>query len=105
MSFDFRADNTSADNILSTVKSKFYPLVISDYYLKKDRSEAEFDTYTPEQRRILKNLPFAYRGYIFNSKELQDFYESTSWYIPNPAYKADMQQLPKEEQRWVHFWE
>ena len=104
MSFDFRADNTSADNILSTVKSKFYPLVISDYYLKKDRSEAAFDTYTPEQRRILKNLPFAYRGYIFNSKELQDFYESTSWYIPNPAYKADMQQLPDEEQRWVGFW-
>ncbi len=104
MSFDFRADNTSADNILSTVKSKFYPLVISDYYLKKDRSEAAFDTYTPEQRRILKNLPFAYRGYIFNSKELQDFYESTSWYIPNPAYKADMQQLPDEEQRWVEFW-
>ena len=104
MSFDLRADNTSADNILSTVKSKFYPLVISDYYLKKDRSEAAFDTYTPEQRRILKNLPFAYRGYIFNSKELQDFYESTSWYIPNPAYKADMQQLPDEEQRWVEFW-
>jgi len=104
MSFDFRADNTSADNILSTVKSKFYPLVISDYYLKKDRSEAAFDTYTPEQRRILKNLPFAYRGYIFKTKELQDFYESTAWYIPNPDYKPDMQQLPDEEQRWVEFW-
>ncbi len=104
MSFDFSADNTSADNILSTVKSKFYPLVISDYYLKKDRSEAAFDTYTPEQRRILKNLPFAYRGYIFNSKELQDFYESTPWYIPNPDYKPDVQQLPEEEQRWVEFW-
>ena len=103
MSFDFSADNTSADNILSTVKSKFYPLVISDYYLKKDRSEAAFDTYTPEQRRILKNLPFAY-SYIFNSKELQDFYESTPWYIPNPDYKPDVQQLPEEEQRWVEFW-
>lgn len=104
MSFDFSADNTSADNILSTVKSKFYPLVISDYYLKKDRSEAAFDTYTPEQRRILKNLPFAYRGYIFNSKELQDFYESTPWYIPNPDYKPDVQQLPESEQNWVEFW-
>ena len=54
--------------------------------------------------RSVKNLPFAYRGYIFNTKELQDFYESTPWYIPNPDYKPDMQQLPKEEQRWVDFW-
>ena len=68
------------------------------------KEETYYGHFTQEQRRILKNLPFAYRGYIFNSKELQDFYESTAWYIPNPDYKADMQKLPEEEQRWVEFW-
>ncbi len=68
------------------------------------KEETYYDQFSQEQRRILKNLPFAYRGYIFNSKELQDFYESTAWYIPNPDYKADVQQLPEEEQRWVEFW-
>ena len=68
------------------------------------KEETYYDQFSQEQRRILKNLPFAYRGYIFNSKELQDFYESTSWYIPNPDYKPDMQQLPEEEQKWVEFW-
>jgi len=68
------------------------------------KEETYFDQFTLEQRRILKNLPFAYRGYIFNSKELQDFYESTAWYIPNPDYKADMEGLTEAEQRWVGFW-
>lgn len=68
------------------------------------KEETYYDQFSQEQRRILKNLPFAYRGYIFNSKELQDFYESTAWYIPNPDYKADMQKLSEEEQKWVEFW-
>ena len=79
-----------------------YERIESDGTVSKD--ETYYDRFTPDQRRILKNLPFAYRGYIFNTKELQVFYESTSWYIPNPDYKPDMQQLPDEEQTWVDFW-
>lgn len=59
---------------------------------------------TPEQRRILKNLPFAYRGYIFKTKALQDYFESTDWYLPNPAYKGDMEGFTEEERKWVEFW-
>ena len=104
MGFDFSADNTSADNILSTVKSKFFQLAISDYYLKEDRLETTFDTYTPELRRILKNLPFAYRGYIFKDKSLQEYFESANWYIPDPDYRADMEKLSDAEKKWVEFW-
>ncbi len=60
--------------------------------------------YTRFQRRILKNLPFAYRGYIFRRKKLQDYFESTEWYLPNPKYKADMETLSLEEKKWVEFW-
>ena len=77
---------------------------LSSLDIMQKREDSYYDQFTPEQRRILKNLPFAYRGYIFSTKELQDFYESTAWYIPNPDYKPDVQKLTEEEQRWVEFW-
>ena len=93
--------HSDLDFFVNFFKEQYLPIAS---YPGIDKNETYYDLFSQEQRRILKNLPFAYRGYIFNSKELQDFYESTSWYIPNPAYKPDMQQLPEEEQRWVEFW-
>lgn len=57
-----------------------------------------------ETKRILKNLPFAYRGYVFKNKDLQQFFESTKWYIPNPEYKPDMNVMSKDEKDWIKFW-
>lgn len=59
---------------------------------------------TTELKRILKNLPFAYRGYIFKTKALQDYFESTEWYIANPKYKGEMDGFSEEERKWVEFW-
>jgi len=101
--FYFDADNMSANNILETVRNKFYPLHVSDYTIEKMK-EALYDTYTSVQRRILKNLPFAYRGYIFKDKSLQEFFESANWYIPDPQYRADVEKLSEDEQKWVKLW-
>lgn len=76
----------------------------SKQYMPLPPEDDDYDRFTPEQRRIARNLPFAYRGYIFNSKELQDYFESTTWYIPNPDYKADVATLNENEQNWVAFW-
>lgn len=73
-------------------------------YAPVEKEDTYFDEFTLEQCRILKSIPFAYRGYVFKNKELQDFYESTVWYIPNPQYKADMKDLSEDEKRWVDFW-
>ena len=83
------------------IKKLYMPVPI---YGSIDAKDDYYFTFTPEQRRIAKNLPFAQRGYIFNSKELQDFFESTPWYIPNPDYKADVATLNENEQNWVAFW-
>ncbi|MBQ6728814.1 MAG: YARHG domain-containing protein [Bacteroidales bacterium] len=56
-----------------------------------------------QEKRILKNLPFAYRGYVFKDKGLQRFFESTEWYMPNPDYQADMTKFDKGEKQWVQF--
>lgn len=53
------------------------------------------------QKKILRNLPFAQRGYVFKNKDLQKYYESTDWYMPNPSYKADPAGLQKYEQIWL----
>lgn len=66
----------------------------------------EFDamSFTPDQAKIMKNLPFAYRGAIFKTKMLQSIYETTPWYTPDPDYVADMGTLTKEERNWVQYW-
>lgn len=60
--------------------------------------------FTDQQKRIMKNMPFAQRGYVFKSKDLQKYFESTVWYIPDPSYVADMNQLPPHEKEIVQFW-
>lgn len=55
-------------------------------------------------RRILRNLPFAARGYIFSSPELREYYENQIWYFPNPDYKVDISDLSEQEQKWVQHW-
>ena len=59
---------------------------------------------TKEEKRIMKNLPFAYRGHVFKDKGLKAFFESTDWYIPNPDYIDDMGQMSKEEREWIEYW-
>lgn len=56
------------------------------------------------QKKILMNLPFARRGYIFNNKELQDFYRNMDWYMPNPNYVPDVKFLSDLEKEWIMKW-
>lgn len=62
------------------------------------------DLISTKQRRILKNLPFAYRGYKFKDKSLRKYFESTEWYIVNPEYDGNMDAFSAEERKWVEFW-
>ena len=59
-------------------------------------------TLSAEQRRILKNVPFAYRGHVFKDEGLRQFFESTDWYVPNPEYKDDMNTMTPEERGWIY---
>lgn len=52
-------------------------------------------------KKILHNLPFARRGYLFKSPELAAYYEKQRWYKPDPAYTPAAGELTKEEQDWL----
>ena len=49
-------------------------------------------------KKIVRNLPFARRGYVFKSPEIQAYYARQSWYIPDPNYAPVEAALTKREQ-------
>ena len=51
-------------------------------------------------KTILKNLPFARRGYIFKAPELKTYYNLQNWYNPDAGYIPDLKQLTNAEQEW-----
>lgn len=53
---------------------------------------------------VLRNLPFAYKGYNFKNIELQKYFEQQDWYVKNQGYVADLKSLSNKEQVWVLKW-
>ena len=62
------------------------------------------DNISPAQRRLARNLPFARRGYVFKSDDLQTYFETMDWYIPNPNYLPIVENLTESEKEWVERW-
>ena len=88
------------EELITGLKSQYYALdtaFIPGFF-------EEIPKFTPIQRRILRNLPFAYRGYKFKDKALRKYFESTQWYILNPKYKGEMEGFSEKEKAWVEFW-
>jgi hypothetical protein len=56
------------------------------------------------QIKVLKNLPFARRGYVFQNQELNDFFRKVDWYIPNPNYEPNVEILTEHEKNWIARW-
>lgn len=52
--------------------------------------------------KIMRNLPFARRGYIFKTPEIQAYYNRQPWYTPDPSYVPDVSQLTLMEQRCLN---
>lgn len=59
---------------------------------------------TDLEKKILKNLPFARRGYIFTNIELEKYFGTLDWYMPNPNYVPDIETLIETEKEWIKKW-
>jgi hypothetical protein len=68
------------------------------YYQQGVIEEAKSET----EKKILKNLPFARRGYIFQNAELKTFFEKQDWYIPNPNYEPNVDMLTEIEKQLIN---
>lgn len=51
-------------------------------------------------KKILRNQPFAIRGYVFKDAAVQAYYESMPWYLPDTFYLGKLESLPVEERQW-----
>jgi hypothetical protein len=60
-------------------------------------------TYSQDETsfKILRNYPWARRGYIFQTPEIQRYYESLLWYKPNPDYQPKLEDGFLEELIWL----
>jgi len=52
------------------------------------------------KHKILRNLPFARRGYIFKDYHLNDFFETRKWYKENKKYIPKPSDLSDNELKW-----
>lgn len=86
-----------AQNYASAQNGNYIPF---SYFQQDQISEPKNDL----EKRILKNLPFARRGYIFQNPEIETFYEKLDWYIPNPNYQPDVELLNDIEKQWIDKW-
>ncbi|WP_113652161.1 YARHG domain-containing protein [Pedobacter namyangjuensis] len=53
------------------------------------------------ERKILKNLPFARRGNVFEDENLNSYYKQMECYITNPNYEPNVEILTENEKKWV----
>ena len=72
------------------------------FSLGKNRELGDPTEKTPEEKRIIRNLPFARRGYIFKDKTLQDAFKTEDWYQPNPSYTPEVEALTEEEKQVIY---
>lgn len=49
-------------------------------------------------KRLLRNLPYAHRGYVFKDPDLRKVFESQWWYMPDPNF------TPTESTFHAHEW-
>ncbi len=54
---------------------------------------------------ILRNYPFARKGYVFKNPRLKAFYEKQAWYIPDSSYTGERMSLSPEELKWLNYFE
>lgn len=51
--------------------------------------------------RILRNLPYASRGYVFKDPKLAAYFKSLWWYMPDPSWQQSTADFTKEERELI----
>lgn len=70
------------------------PMLLPPFELRAEDLEPLSDG----QLRLLRNLHYAWHGYVFKDKSLNTYFSNFNWYIANPSLKLDQIQLPAEDQ-------
>jgi hypothetical protein len=93
-------------NIYSKRNYSTYDINVFNYKsqsLNYDLNDFGFITSTSDEEsfKILRNYPYAKRGYIFKNEMIQNYYETLEWYVPNINYTANFDELTEKEKVWL----
>ena len=79
-------------------------LPFSIYYTKESIATNSYTIFAKDATslKILKNLPYARRGYNFKTKVIANYYKAMPWYKVDKKYKANYNKLTKNEQKWLN---
>jgi hypothetical protein len=64
----------------------------------------ELETGTTEgiaNSRILRNLPYASRGYVFKDQKLAAYFKSLWWYMPDPNWVQRTADFTEQERELI----
>lgn len=61
------------------------------YEVMDNENESAFNKYNKKELRILRNMIYAEKGYIFKDEELSSFFNNKSWYTPEISNQDDIQ--------------
>lgn len=88
-----------------TFDMALHPILNPQYLIENEYFENNIKPADPISRKILRNLPFAIRGYIFKNNDLQTYFEKQVWYFPNQEYvTTEISGLSEREHNWVKAW-
>lgn len=57
---------------------------------------------TAYDKRILRNLPYASRGYVFKDQTLQDYFKALWWYMPDPTWETSTADFTPREWQLIN---
>lgn len=85
-----------------------YPYYDNSYFIIPDShtrylTTSELMGYSKNELALIRNEMFARRGYIFNKKVYQDYFNSMPWYVPNQAFKGSVNELNNIEKHNVEL--
>ena len=95
----------SADNLMYAVTSESLEIVygkLGEYYDRSGMIPIMLQNPdvgpTAWEKRLLRNLPYANRGYVFKNAELKAFFEKQWWYMPDPSWEPSTKDFTEFEQ-------
>ena len=89
---------TSADAYMSFDEK--YP--VGSFYDRSDNYIPSWNFDNKPDPVILRNLPYASRGYVFKKKQLKDYFSKMWWYMPDPQWKQSTDDFTPREWRLIN---
>lgn len=91
----------SADYVagnMGEVEDKYYSGALYDRTIPYP---IDVSSTTQMQKRLLRNTAFAHRGYVFKDRELQEYFNSIWWYMPDPLWHGTIDDFTSQEKKLI----